>query len=299
MSKKFELVVENQNEEMSLSFSVRNNITAERWFESLKNAATQSTIYEADRWYNFKDSKYSSFEKLTKDLELCIAELNTLEPGLIDYQFDHNNIQKSVNDLHVHFADSHLIASRITEKSYDAWHKFNDLLHAFETLERSKTVETETGQTNAAIILTFHEHFKQELIDDDYEQFTIAKKFGTVYVNYCQVGRHIFELFNAQDEIAEDEHILPLKNLSADSYFWFGPSSGKSGIERKWTAIGAWFKAHESRFNKMGFHWGDPRLAIGWIPVADLTTPIESKVEQIKFVDNLSQFSRVKKVLTN
>ncbi len=297
MSQSFQLIVENSREQKGLEYAVLENSTAQAWFECLKQAARQSEIFEADRWYNIESSRYSSIKDLAEELTEVIAKLNQLEPSLINYQFDFENIQKSVNDLHIHFADSHLVKNRINEKTLMDWHRFNDLLHAFESIERSEKVERELGQKNASIILTFKNNFKKELQDSDYKRFTIAKSFGSVYINYCQVGRHLFELFNAQDEIAEDEHILPLQYMSADSYFWFGPSTGKQGFENKMKAIESWFIKNQERFAKLGFEWGDPHLGLGWIPVAELKELPASKESQIEFVKDLSPYKWVKEVL--
>jgi len=215
-----------------LHFEVRSTPVANKWLSCLRQATQQSSILEAGRWYNFKKSPYANIQVLTKNLEWTINQLNSLHPGLITEQLNPDSLQQSINSLHVHFADSHLVSQRITEASYPYWFEFNNLLHAFEAVQRSHDLTQQSEMPNHSMVLTWKDNFKTELSHEDYSHFTIAKKFGTIYVNYCQVGRHLFEMFQAQDQDLAEEHILPLKYVSADSYFWFGPSSGKSGVEK-------------------------------------------------------------------
>ena len=258
-----------------LQFQVRSTPVARKCLACLQKANSLSSILEPGRWYNFKKSPYANLEILTHNLNQTIDRLNQHHPGLITEVVDKNNLQQSINRLHVHFADSHLVHQRITEASYPSWFEFNNLLHAFEAVQRSQDLSEQNELPNYSMVLTWKDNFKTELNDEDYSHFTIAKKFGTIYVNYCQVGRHLFEMFQAQDHDLAEEHILPLKLVSADSYFWFGPSSGKSGLEKKYAQIEAWFKQNEELFRRRGLGaWGDPRLAIGWLPVADLDRTI-------------------------
>lgn len=71
-------------------------------------------------------------------------------------------------------------------------------------------------------------------------------------MNYCQAGRHFFELFLAQDEITANEHILPLRRASADTYLWFGPNSDKDKILLRQEKTKDWFEPNKTRFNVLG-----------------------------------------------
>lgn len=255
----------------------------------MAKAISQSKILERDRWYNFPGKSLSTLAGVAEALNDVIAKLNQIHPGLITEKVDLDQIQESVNKLHVHFADSHLVKQRITDQSYPLWFEFNNLLHAFEAVERSQQVESSHGMPNASIVFTWENNFRESLAKEDYSQFTIAKKFGTCYVNYCQVGRHIFEMFQAQDEDLSKEHVLPLRHVSADTYLWLGPSTGPRGFQQKSEAIQKWFLENQAYFSSLGMEWGDPELAIGWIPVATLRSECRTPEEQRQLIHTINR----------
>lgn len=279
--------------QMNLQFDIHPTSVAQRWARSVEQAHQQSRILEADRWYNFPGHSLSSLESVVAGLEKNILALNEIHPGLIEVNWNRESPQETINELHIHFADSHLVEKRITEQSYPLWFEFNNLLHAFEAVERSKQVENQAGIPNASMVITWEKHFKQELKEEDYSHFTIAKKFGTCYVNYCQVGRHVFEMFQAQDLELDPEHVQPLRSVSADTYLWFGQSTGVQGFTRKSEALEKWFHDNEAYFRKLGLIWGDPRLAIGWLPVATIRGQFNSVASQKELIHNISRMKAV------
>jgi hypothetical protein len=279
--------------QMELKFDVHQNSVAQRWAQSLHAASQSSHILEADRWYNFPGHTLSSLESVVENLERIIQGLNKIHPDLIVINWNGRSPQETINELHVHFADSHLVKNRITEESYSLWFEFNNLLHAFEAVERSKEIEHQAGIPNASMVVTWQNQFKQDLHDEDYTHFTIAKKFGTCYVNYCQVGRHIFEMFQAQDLELDPEHVQPLRSVSADSYFWFGPSTGTQGFAKKSADLKNWFFTHQEYFKNLGLHWGDPKLAIGWIPVATLQGNHDSLEQKKELIQKMARMKHV------
>lgn len=278
----------NGKNSFSIRFRIYSHSAAQKWALCLKEASTRSRILEADRWYNFPGKKLASLESLATELQKVITGLNQIHAGLITESLDPRNLQASVNRLHVHFADSHLVQKRITAESHDLWFQFNNLLHAFESVERSQQVEAQSGIPNASIIFTWEDNCKKPLEESDYHEFTVAKKFGTCYINYCQVGRHLFEVFQAQDTDLSHEHIRPLESASADTYLWLGPSTGPQGLKKKMAAIEDWYLKNQKSFGHLGMNWGDPKLAIGWIPVASLETDISSPLEQKALIDRIN-----------
>jgi len=72
-----------------------------------------------------------------------------------------------------------------------------------------------------------------------------------------------------------------------------GSTQGQEASEKRIEAIKIWFKSHEKRFNSLGYYWGDPKLAIGWLPAAELVCPPNSQEEQRELVNFLSKFNQV------
>ncbi|MNL39785.1 hypothetical protein D3C87_1620830 [compost metagenome] len=85
----------------------------------------------------------------------------------------------------------------------------------------------------------------------------------------------------------------PLENASADTYLWLGPSTGPQGLKKKMAAIESWYLQNQDAFRHLGLNWGDPKLAIGWIPVASLETDVSSLSEQKALIDRLNQCDKI------
>lgn len=281
------------NSTFRLEFEVFSHPAAQKWAHCIERASVESRLAEADRWYNFPGTKMGSLSEIATALNDVIHKINQIHPNLISEPFDSTNAQVSINRLHLHFADSHLVKGTINESSYKLWQEFNLLLHAFESVKRSNDLEVRHQIPNASMIFTWIDNFKVNINSEDYQEFTIAKKFGTCYVNYCQVGRHIFEAFQADDLDLSKEHLRPLEFISADTYVWFGPSTGPKGLLQKMVAIEQWFKKNEAFFASLNMKWGDPALAIGWIPVASLKKPPMDIEEQKRLLQKIGEYTQI------
>lgn len=296
MVKEFSITFTNtNNEETSLYYELFDTHSAFLWFESLKKANKESRLWDDKRFYNFP--QINTKTELLEKLKITVEKLNKAYPNLNIPQLNENSLQESINAIHISFVDDEIKNPSLSKSQL--WIDLNYLLHALEHAERSEKAIIRTGIPEACVIFTWENSFKQPIPDEDYVRFTIRKDFGHCYINYCHIGRHLLELFHAQDELAKNEHILPLSSLSADSYLWFGPSTGKNGEIKKMELIEKWFKERENAFNQQGIYWDNPRKALGWLPVAKLKDCPNSKEEQLSLINILSRFNQVKCINVN
>jgi hypothetical protein len=268
----------------SLNFQVRETPVAQRWLEAVRKASRTSEFRETNRLYNFPNHKNSEEQFIIDKIRESIEKINQREPGRIPVKIGGTFTQDDVNRVHVFFADSELTKD---------WAELNNWLHAHEAYTRSRERLPQTGLNEANILVTWKNQFVGPLCEEDYEHFTVAKKFGTCYVSYCQVGRHLYEMFLSGDTVASEDHILPLRNLSADTYIWLGPTSSPVMISKNQENIKGWFGQNSTKLNRLGFYWGDPKLAIGWLPVADLVPEISELKAQSALLNSLSTMTTV------
>lgn len=225
---------------------------------------------------------------------MLVSQLNQAFPELIPVRHPGEEVQEWVNRTHVHFADTAKNKKYVNSRTVNLWNELNNQLHALESCIRSQKTEKSVGIPEANIVLTWKDPFQQALEPDDYNHFTVAKKFGTLYVNYCQTGRHLYEMFLADDEVAADEQILPLRLVSADTYLWFGSTTGPNSLKNRQKAVRDWFMKNQERLNRLGFHWGDPTLAIGWLPVAEIQGDFSGLSSQLKLIGELKSMQEVR-----
>ena len=242
---------------LELEYQPFDNNHSRQWLDlNVQSYRAGNPIVDMDRVYNFNPSN------LVESIVRCNQLIDKINKK---YDFDINSIRLStaqvdVNKAHIHFAD--------LNKTFDQdWLDFNILLHGLEIELRGGGGQIYTSLPNQSI---------EPLSSESYGYFTIKKHWGYCYANYPHVGRHILEMFNARDKDAHDEHVIPMTGITGSSYLYFGRSDSPITQLVKWLKIKSWFK--QNRIDTIvGMKWGDPRLAIGWLPVARLVTKINNR----------------------
>lgn len=149
-------------------------------------------------------------------------QLKIIHPDLIFCEINKSNISQSINTLHYHFAHSNLVTDLVSESNRKIWEEFNVLLHLIESTLQTQEAVKKNGLPHARMVFTWNDHHATSIPEDMYKDFTLEIIHGFAYVNYSQVGRQIFEMFLAQDDLLADEHIQPSRFISGDTFLWFG-----------------------------------------------------------------------------
>ena len=230
-----------------------------------------NTLTDTDRLFNFNPAR----EDLKKDVELCNELIDKINLDLDSIHFiphiRFSHIQEDVNHVHTNFVESDREAEYTKTVDKEDWYNFNGLLHGLETkLRRSHSKEPQ-GQIFIELYGT-----RWDLPNDAYQHFTIKNTFGYCYANYAHVGRHIEEVFYARNSGIEDSHITPMSKISGSSRLWLGDTTPMGIVNYKMGEIEKWFEQNFIE-KRIGMKWSDPHLAIGWLPVAELTTAITKK----------------------
>lgn len=265
----FDLVLTNGKEDLYLRFEIRNTEIANKWFNELSK---DYNIFEADRFTNWGDS-----ESIISDLNIQIDIINSYE-SIIDRKVNYFSTQADMNYLHKFYEN--LRGEIDTETDWyrrapvhvqDALNKFNVLIHRLECNLR-------THNKHPTVVVTFKDRPRFELTEKDMSYFTYCWESGTVYINYCHVGKTVLDSFADRDDITEA--IRPQTHYSADFTVKFGPSTKKIVYLFRTILINIWIKIKRIKFKN---------LNLGMIPVADLITDINKK--------ELMKFNRVKKII--
>lgn len=262
----FNLILTNGTEDLVIPFRIRDTKIAKKWFNELSK---NYSLYETERFTNWGTGNV--IEKLNK----CIDLINNYD-NIIDRYInkDSKNIQQDLNYLHKFFEDLRGDVNIETDwfrKSPEyikkAVEEFNILIHQLEAELRTSNHPT--------VVVTFENRPKFNLEKDDLKHFTFKWKSGTVYINYCQVGKTVLDVFKDKDHIAEG--IRPQEYYSADFMVKFGPSTLYYLYILKKIYLKSWLK-------KQTFKFENPNL--GMIPVADLSKNIDREY--------LKKFNKVK-----
>jgi hypothetical protein len=227
-----------------------------------------------------------------------IDTVNNYSPNSIPIKLTEDMNQDTMNYLHKFFEDLRgpiLATSEFYNNSpknvQQALMDFNLVIHEFEHFQFNERYLPLTNHPYATIVCTYKGP-RFSLADEDYQHYTFKWEFGTVYINYCEVGKPLLDVFKDNDEIVGDDNIRPLTFYSSDWQLKLGPSTTDSVYIERLKKFKEWFDNNQYRLN---LDWG-PKLALGMIPVAKLNRE-QSKLltkSDIEIVELLSKYNRVK-----
>jgi hypothetical protein len=110
-----------------------------------------------------------------------------------------------------------------------------------------------------------------DLFPLDYEEFTLERKPGYLYINYPHVGKHFGEIVFSGDINVKKEQYHPQSIARTGFNVWLGPEVDGSTFKNKAK------KVHKVLKDRLELpEWNDPSLRLGYIPFAKLKTDINS-----------------------
>jgi len=260
----FKLILTNGQEEIKIPFTIRSTPIAEKWFKEL---CKNYPLFETHRFSNWGE------QNIVNELNLLIDIINDYDQ-IIDKKVSKKPSQQDLNYLHKFFEK---LRGEVTESTewfqtapdgiQKAVEKFNILIHQLEANLRTKNHPT--------IVVTFKDRPIFKLDNEDLKYFTFRWTQGTVYINYCQVGKTVLDVFKDKDHIAEG--IRPQEYYSADFMIKFGPTIPYPFYLIRKLYLNTWLLFQKFKFKN---------LNIGMIPVADLELKLN--------IDELKKYNKVK-----
>jgi hypothetical protein len=249
---KFIITLSNGTEDKDLVFNIYNTDIAQRWAQEI---AMNYPMYETNRFQGWPGSD--------KDLSYYFKQLQTQIDIVNSYKYDTiishvTSDQDSLNYLHKFFEELRGEIDLGTEfynhapnNVKDAINMFNVLIHETEHLIRSNDTPTIVG--------TFKDRPRIKLTENDFLQFTFNWKYGEVYINYCEVGKTLLDVFKDNDSYIDKTNIRPQEYYSADFMIKFGVELGDQHYQNRLDQFNRWYNQTDFDFS---------HLSLGMIPVA-------------------------------
>lgn len=251
---KFVVTITNRIDYKDLVFNVHDTTIAKKWANEVSN---NYALDEIDRFQAWPGSE-KNISYYVALLEKQIDIVNLYKPGTII--FDQMLNQDTLNYLHRFFEE---LRGPIEIGTYfyntapndvqQAISKFNVLIHETEHLIRNNDAPTIVG--------TFKNRPRMSLDSNDYNYFTIKWKYGEVYINYCEVGKTLLDVFKDQDAHVGHNNIRPQQHYSADFMIKFGIDIPNEVHEARIKQFKEWYLLQPYSFDE---------LSLGMIPVASL-----------------------------
>ncbi len=259
---------QNLSDTLTVRFRILDHEVAKLWTEAVLDAQKLYNIDDPARFYGFfgREEEIKNAIRLTNE---CIDTINS-HKQLIERKLTDINDQDTLNYLHHIFEVYHGLLDR-PHKFYlqsppnvrKALSDLNILVHRCESTHR--------GHPPRHIVTYFglpkDRYFKEE----HYSLFTNQHEFGTVFVNYVEIGKTLGNLMDDEDYYIEPEAFRPFKHYSADFVvkYW---ATDPLAIKERNVKIQQYYEAHKDFFGP----W-QPYYVDGSAPVAIIDQPLDLK----------------------
>jgi len=228
---------------LELQFQIRSTLLAELWVERMQ-ARGSYPLDHPDRFYGF-GSRLEERIRAEIMIHQCIKTINQHAP-IIECEFDWS--QDSLNYLHNIFERYHGLLDQQTSKYWQqapvvvrqALADLNLAVHRCETVFQ--------GAKPRFVCTWFGMPKIKKLDSDQLAQWGEKQiQFGTVYLNYCEIGKTVEELTHDNDEYIGKDAFRSFGHYSADfnvAFFNQDLSSKESSMQRYIDQHRDFFLAH-------------------------------------------------------
>lgn len=260
-------------------YQLRKNSLVGRWVDQLKLAQQSYPIDDPKRFYGFNTIE----EQISQALDLinnCIDTINQFEP-IITRRLTKIDDQDTLNYLHHIFEEYHGL---LDQQDHAFWQRapievrkalanLNVFVHRCEDVYRS---------SRPRHVVTYYGLPKTEQLTlDDYELFETNYQFGTVYLNYVEIGKTLEDLAIDNDQYIGDDAFKPFRHFSADFNVKFFTSDSRQ-VEWIHANIKEYYEKNKVFFESRGLEWGHPYLKPGSIPLADIVSSDSNLTDILK-----------------
>jgi len=287
-----EFCVEFANDDslLTLKFECLDTAISARWYDLLCEVlAADPSLREADRLHDFPNSSWTESVVIDR-INHCIDIINSQSLTITERAVLGGG-RYQLNQLHLRFEE--LRGGILTPSRY--WQQADEVLRAAVNdlnlhIHRLEDLLDSDANTDPwpHVIITFRNFQRRLLEPQDYALFTTDTQFGEVYINYCEVGKALWNVYFDGDDVLGDDNIRPLRYYSPEMVIKFYDSTQRSELPKFW----AWWDDNAEHLAELGFHKDDPDLSIGAIPVARL----KNHWDRTDLINAISGYDSVKRV---
>ena len=259
------------SDSIKLQYKLREHAVTKKWVSKLIHAQTQYNIDAPDRFYGFGTIEEQTIDAIIR-INQCIAIINLHQPIINKTLIDVND-QDTLNYLHHIFEVYHGLLDQQTHTFWKsaspevrlALADLNLLVHRCECVSRG---------AQPRHVVTYYGLPKTEMLaTEDYTLFETSVKFGTVYLNYAEIGKTLDDLAVDNDAYIAADAFQPFRHYSADFNVKFYSSNGRQEAEHC-AIVKQYYDINSKFFAERNLLWGHPYLNSGTIPLADLDSTI-------------------------
>lgn len=281
----------NDQDSVDLKFKLLDHDIVQRWVgEVLLAQHLGYPIDNPSRFYGFGSTE----KETSKALDLINHSIDVINnyKNIIERKLDNIADQDTLNYLHHIFEVYHGLL--------DTQHNNEFFRNAPVEVQRALAdlnihvhrCESTVKNNNPRAVVTYYGLPKTKyLAPEDFKFFTPYYQFGTVYLNYVEIGKTLEYLSRDNDQYIADDAFRPFKQFSADfnvKFYDEDPERAKQTV----TNMYAYYDFNQDWFKRRGYDRNDPRLNPGQLPLAILDTELDRQTV-IKLIKDRQHISKI------
>jgi hypothetical protein len=262
------ITLTNGQTDYNLSFFLLDYIIAQKWTKHLNFFLQSGSPWDdTERFYNFQSNRFTEpvvFDKINELLTTIKNYSPTISTRLIHSPLS----QDDLNYLHHIFEVYHgLYDQQSTNEFYSkappeiqqALGDLNIWIHRYETLN-----------SFPRFVATWkYKPYRDKFTKDDMELFNLYEEWGDLRLNYCEIGKNLYDLCHDNDQYINPETFQPHHHYCFDFTVRFNNKTYQEWELEK-NKIWQYFDNHSEFFNKLGYKKYDKKLCLGGITIAKL-----------------------------
>ena len=234
------VIVLGQSDPLTLKFQIRDTPMARLWVD-IMYARGNYPLDHPKRFYGF-DTPAQEQARAANIIQQCITTINSHSP-IITRSFEYT--QDCLNYLHNIFEKYHGL---LDQQHTPYWNTAPlPIRQALAELNIAvHRCETALAPGNPRLVCTWFGMPKTERLSTELQQEygTSEITFGTVYLNYCEIGKTAEDLAHDNDQYIADEAFKPFDHYSAD----FNVQFGNRSLLEKYTDVDTYICQHRDFF---------------------------------------------------
>lgn len=278
--------------DLQLQFRVLDTPVAELWLERM-SLRQQWVLDDPERFYGFNSQEKDQHIALTK-IQECIAGINAWQP-LITRELTTVTDQDTLNYLHNIFEQWHGLLDH--QPQHPEYGPIPDTVrqHLANLNVSVHRCESAGRGNRARFVCTWFGMPKTKTLPLDLMQQygTLDPKFGSVCLNYAEIGKTLEDLTQDRDNYISDEAFCPFNHYSADFNVRMY-TEPPDHVSEKLCRMQEYYTQHRDFFFDRGFTtFEDPRLLPLRFPVAELvhTVTTDQLISAIAQQQHITQVS--------
>lgn len=273
------------SEKLNLRFRLLDSPLTEVWLERM-NQRNQYPLDHPDRFYGF-NSLDDEIARATQMMTECINTINSYQ-HIITRSFTSVYDQDSLNYFHNIFEKYHgLLDQQNTEYWKNAPENVRQALAELNlAVHRCDSISLMTKESKPRFVCTWFGLPKTKTLPVGImkNHGTLIPKFGTVYLNYVEIGKTLSDLTHDNDNYIADDAFKPFDFYSADFVVRFY-TENEQHVQNKLDEMKKYFDTHLDFFQSRGYNTFDhEKLQPLHLPVAELieTMPRDQLLKEIQ-----------------